>query len=443
MIFSSRSISFLSRVFTITLSASFLSTLALGQLDGVEKDRASQMLSNIKKEIEKNYYDPTFHGMKLDERFKTAGEKIKNATTLDSAFSIIAQALVDLNDSHTFFYPPERSVKIEYGWQMGIIGDTPYVIAVKPKSDAEKKGLKVGDTIISVNGFKPTRSEMWKMNYYYYQISPRAKMAIVVQGPGSESRQIEVVTKITQTKRITDLTDAFDLNSLIRESENESRSEVHRFQKVGNATIWRMPSFSFDADQVDSIMAERINGSRNLILDLRGNPGGYVKTMERLASYLFDKEVKIADVRRRKETEVSKTNPKKTTTFNGNIVILVDSGSASCSEILSRLIQIEKRGSVIGDKTAGAVMESQSVSMKMGTDRLVFYGICITDADVIMTDGKSLEHVGITPDELILPTGAEMAGSKDVALARALEKVGVAISPEDAGKLFPTIWKDN
>ncbi len=390
MIYDSSSINFGVRSIFLILALFFPVSLCVGQISSEDKGRARQMLSNIRKEIEKNYYDPTFHGMNLEERFKAADEKIKNSTSLDGAFADIAQAVIDLNDSHTFFYPPERSIKVEYGWKMGVIGDTPYVIAVKPKSDAEKKGLKVGDTIISVNGFRPTRPEIWKMNYYYYQISPRTSMALVVQSPGGEPRPLNVATKITRSKSVTDLTDAFDLNDLIRQSENESLDETHRFQRVGNSTIWKMPSFAYDPDQVDTIFKTRINGSGSLILDLRGNPGGYVKTMERVASYLFDKEVKIADVKSRKETEISTTNPKKTTPFKGNVVILVDANSASAAEILARLVQIEKRGIVIGDRTSGSVMQSVSVSMKMGTERIIYYGMSVTTADVIMTDGKSL-----------------------------------------------------
>jgi C-terminal processing protease CtpA/Prc len=413
------------------------------QLDRIQREQARGMLSNIKKSIEKNYYDPNFHGMNLEERFAAADEKLKQAPTLGAAFGIIAQALIDLNDSHTFFVPPPRNVKVEYGWQMNVIGDKPYVIAVKPKSDAEKKGLKVGDLVISVNNFRPTRSEIWKMNYYYYQINPQAGMKLVVQSPGdAQPREIEVMANVKQLKRVVDINNDFDLNDLIRDAENESRSEVHRFQRVGNVVVWKMPSFSFSPDQVDTIMQNRVKGSGSLVLDLRGNPGGYVKTLERLAGYFFDKEVKISDLKRRKEAEVSKTVPHGDDTFKGNVVVLVDSRSGSAAEIFARLMQIEKRGTVIGDRSAGAVMQSRSFPMQMGTDKLVFYGVSITDADVIMTDGKSIEHIGVTPDETILLTGADLAASKDPALARAVEKAGGQISPEAAGKLFPIEWEN-
>ena len=60
-----------------------------------------KMLKVVKEQIERNYYDKTFHGVDLDARFKLAEEKISQATTSGQVFGIIAQAVVDLNDSHT------------------------------------------------------------------------------------------------------------------------------------------------------------------------------------------------------------------------------------------------------------------------------------------------------------------------------------------------------
>jgi C-terminal processing protease CtpA/Prc len=104
-------------------------------------------------------------------------------------------------------------------------------------------------------------------------------------------------------------------------------------------------------------------------------------------------------------------------------------------------MQMEKRGVVVGDLSAGAVMRARIYPHDLGVNSLVSFGVGIANADAIMTDGKSLENIGVTPDELLLPTGEEMAEKHDAVLARALELVGVTMTPKKAGTLFPIIWE--
>jgi C-terminal processing protease CtpA/Prc len=68
------------------------------------------------------------------------------------------------------------------------------------------------------------------------------------------------------------------------------------------------------------------------------------------------------------------------------------------------------------------------------------YRARITVANLIMNDGKSLERVGVSPDESVLPTQADLAAGRDPALARAIELTGTKISAEEAGKIFPLEW---
>jgi C-terminal processing protease CtpA/Prc len=433
-------------LFALTLALAFPCAAVRAQsLDRIERERAHAMLGVIKDELKKNYYDPTFRGMDVDARFKLADEKIKQAASLNQAFGVIAQALLDLNDSHTTFSPPSRSVSVEYGWQMQAVGDKTYVVAVRPGSDAEKKGLKPGDLVISVENFKPTRKELWKMDYYYYTLSPRPGLRLVVQSPGGEPRQLDVAAKVTQHKRVLNLSGSsnstHDINDYIRESEDSARLRRHRFQKFGSVIAWNMASFSYDPSQADSIMNEQVKAHGALILDLRGNGGGYVETLERLTAHFFNREIKIADRKGRKEMKPMVARKNDGQRFEGNLVVLIDSKSASASELFARLVQLEKRGIVIGDRSMGAVMQSRFHVKEMGHNTIVLYGASITDADVIMADGKSLEHVGVTPDEIVLPTAEDLASGRDPVMARAAELLGFKLDPEKAGKMFPVEWK--
>lgn len=163
--------------------------------------------------------------------------------------------------------------------------------------------------------------------------------------------------------------------------------------------------------------------------------------MLRLIGNLIDHDVKIGELKRRKESKPLVAKTRGESIFKGQLIVLVDSRSGSAAEVLSRVMQIEKRGTVIGDRTAGAVMRSRSYEHHIGTEVVVYYGTSITDADVIMSDGVSLEGMGVTPDELMLPTAEDMAAGRDPVLANAFSRVGIKIDLEKAGTLFSIRWK--
>ena len=86
-------------------------------------------------------------------------------------------------------------------------------------------------------------------------------------------------------------------------------------------------------------------------------------------------------------------------------------------------------------------MESNQFPHQSGIDVVTFWALSITDADVIMTDGKSLESVGVTADQTVLPTAADLATKRDPVLARAAELLGVKLDSDKAGALFPIEWR--
>ena len=399
------------------------------------------MLNMIRADLKKNYYDPSFHGMDIETRLRDAEEKINTATSIGHIFGIIAQALIELDDSHTYFVPPGRSARTEYGWEMQMIGDKCFVTAVKPGSDAEAKGLKEGDQIWTINDFGPTRENFWKMEYFFKALRPQPGMKLTVIKPGGKQEELLVLAKITERKRVMDLTSGGDIWELIREDENAAHFNRQRYVEFGDELlIWKMPDFELDEQKVDDLMG-KVRKHKSLILDLRGNPGGYVIALQRIAGYFFDHEVKIADRKGRKDMKPQLAKTRGDQAFKGQLVVLVDSRSASAAELFARVVQLEHRGTVLGDRSSGAVMESRFFPHQSGVDVVAFWGLSITDADLIMTDGKSLEKSGVTADESILPTAADLAAKRDPVLARAAELVGVKLDAGKAGSFFPIEWR--
>ncbi len=409
----------------------------------LDRERGREMLKNIKNGIEKNYYDPQFHGINLEARFKVADEKIASAQSQGQIFGIIAQALIDFNDSHLFFIPPSHVSSVEYGWEWQAIGDQTFVLAVKPGSDAEAKGLKPGDRLLGVDSYLPNRDNAWKLAYLYNMLRPQSSIHLIVESPDGTQRALDILAKVKAGQQVIDLTGrsgSSDIYDLIRQAENEAHFNRQRYYEMEDVMIWKMPHFELSDSGVDETMAEA-KKHKALILDLRGNGGGYVKTLQRLLGHFFDHDVKVGDLKRRTETKELVAKKHSSKPFTGKLIVLVDSKSASASELFARVIQLEKRGTIIGDRSAGEVMLSKGYEYKAGIDRVVFYGASITDADLVMTDGKSLEHSGVQPDELLLPTGAEIVQGEDKVLSRAAELAGAKLDPEKAGTLFPIEWR--
>src|SRR5215203_974644 len=251
------------KVSAILAIALFFVQLSFAQtLSSLDRGRAKDMLNAVKGEIKGKYYDPAFHGVDLEARFKAASEALDKATTMGQAFGIIAQAVLELNDSHTTFFPPSRAARFEYGWRWQMVGDKCFITAIKPKSDAEKQGLKVGDEVIEVEGFHPNRKEMWKIDYYYNYLSPRVGLRLKVKSPDAEPRELNVAAKVTQLRA------SLDLAALITElQQGTAQKIVIGYNKVGSTFVWKLPTFSVETTVISDFMKGRVRGSSNLILD--------------------------------------------------------------------------------------------------------------------------------------------------------------------------------
>ncbi len=350
-------------------------------------------------------------------------QKIKQADSMNMALAYIASALMKLNDSHLFFEPPSRPYHHDYGLRYQMFGDRCFVTQVRPESDAAAKGIKPGDAILAIGPFAPARDNLWKIQYRFDTLRPQAALPLSLRDPAGNQRDIEAAAKMREMKKVTDLT-GNDFNEFLREGEKEARLGRARSVKIqdGPPVILNLPSFEFVPLEVSEMVDKA--GERGLILDLRGNPGGSVDNLERLIGFLLEKEVNIgAQVGREAKDKPLVSKPRRSP-FSGRLVVLIDSRSASAAELFARVIQLEKRGTVLGDRSSGMVMEARSYGYHSGTDTMVFYGASITRADLVMSDGKSLEHAGVTPDETILPTAADLAAGRDPVLARAAELLG-------------------
>lgn len=406
-------------------------------VSGYERDRVLIMLRTARKDLEQHYYDTTFRGINLASHWDSAETLIRGAQSNNQMFGIVAWALMGLEDSHTVFLPPAHVDRVRYGWTLEMVGDACFVIDADPDVSLAPDRPAPGDQVLRVGPFEPNRRDFWKIPYWFQVISPQGVVPFVLRSPSGAVRQVNAQAKVIPGKQVMDLTGGSDIWDLIRRGENEERALAFRFVEVEKrALVWRMPTFDIDDRDIDRAIG-KAHDFPALILDLRGNGGGAERALLRLLGAFTDHPDTIGTLQRRDERLPLVVTPRQP--FSGKLVVLVDSRSASAAEIFAAVIQIRERGAVLGDRTWGGVMRGRTYRHQVGIDRVVVYGFSISDAAVLLADGSRLEGNGMTPREILLPTAADLAAGRDPVLSRALALVGIEMSPEQAGHLFPKL----
>src|SRR5262245_43593348 len=236
------------------------------------------MLGEMKEILEERYYDPKFRGVDLKARFQAAKDQIKTLNYNWQVFRVLAKFLLDLDDSHTRFILPPRTDHFEYGFATQMFGYKCLVVAVKKGSDAEAKGLRVGDEILSIGPFTPTRRDLWKIIYQIYKLSPARTVDLRFRNLEGQESQITVAAR-TMTDQ--------EYQEERKKRKDDKPVEPFKCQEINAELIaCKLYTFSIQTNQIDKMMKE-IGQHKKLILDLRGNRGGYVATEKYLTSYLF------------------------------------------------------------------------------------------------------------------------------------------------------------
>jgi C-terminal processing protease CtpA/Prc len=404
-----------------------------------QRNYVNAMLMLVSEDVVKHYYDATLHGVDWQGKVAHARDQIKEEKSMNMAMSHVAALLDSLNDSHTFFVPPPRPYFLDHGWTLQMIGNTCYVVRVRPGGDAEKHGVKPGDQVISINGFRLNRDNLWKIEYTFNLLRPLPQLTLALRSPQGEDRKamLEATFEKHQSLQHLENPDTFQTMELSDE-EWVKRQRIQIRSYGDDLLVAKLRSFMFEEGEANRLISNA-RKYKVLVLDVRENPGGNVEMLKLVVGGLFDHEVKLYDRVGRESHKPMLAKPSHHN-FEGKVIVLIDSKSASAAELLARVVQLEKRGLVMGDVSSGSVMEARHYSHTAGTDIVTFFGASVTDANLIMTDGKSLEHVGVTPDEISRPSADDLAAGRDPVLSHAADLAGVKLSAEDAGKLFPYEW---
>jgi len=402
---------------------------------GEEVDRAHKMLAQVREDLVKYYYDSTFGGVNLDNRFHHVDSLLDHAASPGELFGHIAQFLFDLHDSHTAFLPPQRAANVDYGWAWTVLGDKCFVGFVRKDSDAQHKGLEVGDEIVSIDGMALNRQTRNLVGYVYYWLNPRPGMHLQVRKPGGSLLEADILAKVTPGERVYDYSNALS-RQLIYNEYQLSAAQVHFWREFGDTVlVWHFSGFEYGDQGIDDMM-DRARSHKALILDLRNNPGGAETTILRLLGHFVDHPERVGLVHHRNKTDTLIAHPVGRTPFRGNLIVLVNANSASASEITSRFLQLEGLSTTVGDRSEGAVMGSREFVHYVGGNKGLVYAVTVTEQDLIMNDGNRLENVGVEPEFIVLPTGADLAAKRDPQMTKALALAGIQMDPVQASKIY-------
>ncbi|MDO8739985.1 MAG: S41 family peptidase [Candidatus Woesearchaeota archaeon] len=333
-------------------------------------------------------------------------ENFVDSTKLDTQkiiYGAISGMTNSLGDPYTNFFNPTEAKKFEQdlsgsfdgiGVEIGLKKNQLTIIAPMENTPGKKAGLRAGDVIISING--KSTSDM--------DIDEAVDLIRGTKG-----------TEVTLTIFRDDWKDTKDIK-IIRDTINIPSSDWKL--KDGDIAYVRIHLFDGSlSSNFNKIALEILKSpAKRIVLDLRNNPGGYLEVARDISGWFLKKDqvVTIENFGENKDKKYYKTDG------NANfseypIVVLINQGSASASEILSGALRDNRKIKLIGEKSFGKGSVQQVLELRDGSM------IKITVAKWLTPNGNSISEVGLTPDIKIELTDKDFEDNKDPQLDKALE----------------------
>jgi carboxyl-terminal processing protease len=316
------------------------------------------------------------------------------------------KGMVDaVGDPYTTFFTPEENADFEesisgkfkgVGMEIGKRDGMLVVVAPMKDSPAEKAGIKSGDIILKIDG----------------ESAADLSVDAAVQKIRGEKG-----TKVSLT--------------LVREGDTESQTiEVVRDEiriptleyKMRNDGVFVISLFNFSAgvekDFREALRAFVLAKSDKLIIDLRGNPGGFLDAAVDVSSWFLPAgKVVVRENFGSANTEEKIFRSKGYNIFNTNLkmVVLVDGGSASASEIVAGALKEHKVATIMGETTFGKGSVQELITVTDNT------ALKVTIAQWLTPEGNSISKHGLEPDIVVEQDDKDLEAKKDTQLEKAVE----------------------
>jgi carboxyl-terminal processing protease len=363
--------------------------------------------------------DPTLNGLDWQAIHDSTRPRIAAAKSITEVRSILTDMLSKLGSSHYAIIPKELYSSTDSPAQ-GTAGpdidpvfvDGKAVVGkVEPDSAAARAGIRQGMVIESING-APVDSMLKAGD----SIASRRVVTKNLKGPAGEPVKLSVVDANGARKEI-EVPREDPAAGKVIEFGNLPRSRLVFESRAIEGGIGYI-RFNEFLDPV-SIMPQfeaaigKFAKAPGIILDLRGNPGGIGVMAMGIAGFFLDKPgLKLGEMKMRDTTLKFVIFP-RATVYKGPLALLVDSGSASTTEILAQGLQDLNRARVFGMRTAGAALPSDIIRLPNGD------GFQFAQASYTSDKGKVLEGNGVTPDVEVRQTQEAIAAGHDLVIEAA------------------------
>jgi carboxyl-terminal processing protease len=319
-------------------------------------------------------------GEVLEKINKEYVDEIDQSKGMDAAINGLLQSL----DPYSAYMTPESfesmqtetsgefgGLGIEVGMEAGVVK----VISPIDNTPASKAGLKAGDYIVKINKI---------------QVQGKSLMEAVDLMRGPVGSSIEITVRRIGVKKAL----IFNITREIIEVQSVKSELIDN-----NVGYIRLTSFNDNSSQQIKEKVKDLNKNKKLkgyILDLRNNPGGLLSQAIKITDF-FIENGEIVSTKSRKISENRKWFAKKGDITDGKtIIVLINYGSASASEIVAGALKDHKRAIILGENSYGKGSVQSIIPLKnRGAIRL-------TIAKYYLPSGKSISEVGVTPDIEIL-----------------------------------------
>lgn len=328
------------------------------------------------------------------------------SSTLPDAKEKIYGAITGLansyEDPYTVFLPPEQAKAFAenisgsfggVGMEIDIKNGVLVVVTPLKGTPAEAAGIRKGDIIAAING-KTTEGV------------PVDVAVSRIRGPVGT----DVSLTLVRDKKQVDVT-VTRANIQVPETDDGLDEETG---------VYRIALFEFTGNSAElfdqAIQRFRASDARKLVIDLRGNPGGYLDAAVDIASHFLPKgtDIVIEDFGDKQKKEAHTSLGYMDVPAGTKIVVLIDGGSASASEILAGALKDHKAATLIGTRSFGKGSVQKLIPIDGGS-------LKVTVARWVTPAGTWIMSDGITPDISVLVTESDIAAKKDPQMLRAVD----------------------